>query len=235
MTQKHVESYIETLHRLGGYYKCPYVHGRRAGPLVGYADRYDDKHQWVGEEYINFAKAEEDGNLLGSIARRMAGFPELLRRDEYEGFCGAPEGGKALAAVLAVLLGKRYIFPDKKGIVPETDTSRELSLFSFDRHRPKQGGGWWIVEDVCNNFSTAKNIIELIEGYEAKVKGIICFFNRSLTVDKEFSEWPGVSFPVHSLIHQGILRYKQDDPFVAEDVQKGNIVWKPKFEWDRLA
>lgn len=28
--------------------------------------------------------------------------------------------------------------------------------------------------------------------------------------------------------------YQQEDPLVVEDIQKGNVVWKPKDEWPRL-
>ena len=68
---------------------------------------------------------------------------------------------------------------------------------------------------------------------------ILCFLNRSLDVDDTYSF--GVEFkanpleiPVVSLVRKPIHEWRQDDPAVAEDVAAGNVVWKPKDDWDRL-
>src|SRR3989344_3668274 len=67
------DDHLETLRRCGGNYTCPKAEGRRFGPLVGYAGRYDasdgSKKQWVGEVYANFAMAEEYPHVLFHYAR----------------------------------------------------------------------------------------------------------------------------------------------------------------------
>jgi adenine/guanine phosphoribosyltransferase-like PRPP-binding protein len=151
------------------------------------------------------------------------------------GFCGAPEGGKALAVMLANYFGNQYIFPEKKVVTAATPNSREISKLVFDRHEPDEGDLWWITEDVCNNFSTTETMVNLIESFGARVVGVVCFLNRSLEVESEYRPSTGLVLPVVSLIRQKIDQYNQDDSAVAEDVRAGNVVWKPKNNWDKLA
>ena len=216
------ESPLELLGRCKGHYRCLKDNDKRITPLVGYTAKYDGEHQWVGEEYANFAKAERHGPVMQRVVGSILRIPRFLRTgsaiNSSTGFCGAPEGGKALASALANWSGKQYIFPEKKD-----------SELCFDRHEPESGEAWWIVEDVCNNFTTTKKMIDLIENYGASVIGIICFLNRSMEFDSEYLE-----LPVISLVRKPIQEYRQDDPFVKDDIAKGNIVWKPKLEWDRL-
>src|ERR1035437_7436938 len=103
--------------RCGGYYKCPKgPDGKRLGPLVGYSQRYDGKNQWVGDEYINFAMVERHASAREWVADELV--CRLLAKEEYPGeltrgagFCGAPEGGKALAVELSRMLYAQYICP----------------------------------------------------------------------------------------------------------------------------
>jgi adenine/guanine phosphoribosyltransferase-like PRPP-binding protein len=229
------EAPLDLLRRCEGYYQCPKdPDGKRLGPLVGYAAKYDNKHHWVGDEYANFAKAERHGPILHHIVDQMFASLQALTHAkslfQSTGFCGAPEGGKALANALASWSRKQYIFPEKKVLFAETRTSREVSELHFDRHEPKPRENWWIVEDVCNNFSTTKNMIELIENFGASVTGIICFLNRSPDVEDSY-----LDRPVISLVRKVIPQYRQGDPFVAEDVLQRNVIWKPKTEWSPLA
>jgi adenine/guanine phosphoribosyltransferase-like PRPP-binding protein len=228
------ENPLEFFGRCNGYYECRKdSDGTRLTPLVGYAGKYDGEHQWVGEVYANFAKAERHGPVLQTVANqilnipRMRGLSALINKSK--GFCGAPEGGKALANTLATWSGKQYIFPEKQVIQVKSSTSREISQLLFDRHEPEAGELWWIVEDVCNNFSTTGEMVHLIETYRAEVAGIICFLNRSLEYDESWG-----SLPIISLVRKPIPQYRQDDPFVKADIDAGNVVWKPKIEWDRL-
>lgn len=225
---------LKILEKCGGYYECPKdAAGKRIGPLVGYAGKYDDEHQWVGDVYANFAKAERHGPVLHSIAERLITEISAFKKfapDHITGFCGAPEGGKALANTLATWNRKQYIFPEKRVTAMKTERARQKDELYFDRHEPESGEYWWIVEDVCNNFSTTAEMIELIRHFGASVAGIVCFLNRSLEVENHY-----LDLPVISLVRKPISQYKQDDPLVAEDVRAGNVVWKPKIEWSRLA
>lgn len=235
------EDALGLLRRCGGYYRCPKDEaGKRTGPLVGYAARYDGTHQYVGDEYVNFAKAEMHGPVLWEFARRIHGrLGEYVgrtidaSRDPCVGFCGAPEGGKALAVALATCKGFQYIFPEKRVFAPKTRFSREMSEMFFNRHQPSPGFEYWIVEDVCNNFSTTREIADLIKRSGASVAGVLCFLNRSTMSNQEIKSQLGL--PVVSIVRKRIPEYEQGDPYVAEDILAGNVVWKPKNEWARLA
>ncbi|MEK7644987.1 MAG: hypothetical protein AAB391_01505 [Patescibacteria group bacterium] len=245
-----IQNPLDLLRRCGGYYKCPKdPGGKRLGPLVGYAGRYEaEKLQYVGDEYVNFAKAERHAPILKHLAGQL--ISDIWDRDlgptlkVSAGFIGAPEGGKALACALAQAAGRiddeymrQYIFPEKVITAVATPNSREVSKLVFDRHEPEAGEFWWITEDVCNNFSTTAELVALIESHGAHVAGILCFLNRSLDVEKEFSPRVGLTLPVIPLVRQRIMQYQQDDVFVAADVAARNVVWKPKKreEWQKLA
>lgn len=219
-----------------GWYECPRdPNGKRLGPLVGYAGRDEKERQFVGDAYANFAMAERQGNILRHFAVQL--YYKLIEHPAWTtstGFCGMPEGGRALATALAIRSGREFIFPEKKVTALATPTSREASKLVFARHEPGKGNSWWIVEDVCNNFSTTAKAVALIEEGGAKVAGIACFLNRSLEVDAEYTVRPGLVLPVIALVRQPIAEYKQDDPRVAADIQAGNVVLKPKNEWPRL-
>ena len=211
--------------------------------MVGYAGRYDGpdgkKLQWVGEVYVNFAKAERLAPVLYHFASEIADKIPALPIQGIGGvgdvaFCGAPEGGKALAVHLARIFGVEYIFPEKRVVKAATETAREVSVMEFARHEPTPGSKVFIVEDVCNNFTATMELIELIKKNGATVVGIVCFLNRSLEVDDLFvGTMPAV--PVISLVRQLIMQWKQNDPAVASDVLANNVAWKPKHDWDRLA
>jgi len=223
--------YLQRVQALGGYYDCRKFDGKRCDPLVGYTARDEQNRQFVGETYINFAVVEEYPDDVNNIARDLM---PLHVSDHCDGYCGAPEGGKALAFALAAHARKRYIYPGAKVLVAATETSREISEMVFGRHKPGPGERWWIVEDVCNNFSTTSALVKLIESYGAEVVGIICFLNRSLKVDTVYTTDSGQELPVVALVFKPIPEYRQDDPEVAEDIKNGNVVWKPKDDWAKL-
>jgi adenine/guanine phosphoribosyltransferase-like PRPP-binding protein len=233
-----IQGGLDMLQRCGGYYSCPKdAQGKRRGPLVGYHGRDEQGRQYVGDIYANFAKAERHAPILHYMADRLfneaynAGLESVRGAT---GFCGAPEGGKALACALAQFAESQYIYPEKKITSLATDSSRELSKLVFDRHEPEAGEEWWIVEDVCNNFSTTTTLVELLESFGAKVAGVLCFLNRSLEIEDEFMVREGLILPVFSRVRQPIAQYRQDDPEVAEDVANGNVIWKPKNDWHHL-
>src|SRR5438105_1748153 len=96
------EDPLEILRRCGGYYECPKdVNGQRLGPLVGYAGPDQKGRQYVGDVYVNFAKAERHLPVLRYLAEtlaiRVGDRTRAAKLQRATGFCAAPEGGKALA------------------------------------------------------------------------------------------------------------------------------------------
>ena len=227
---------LETLQRLNGFYECPKdPSGRRLGPLVGYAGRDAYGRQFVGDIYANFARIEGRPQDLYSFARELAAL--LLGRDEVKNinvYCGAPEGGKTLAVLLTLLKLCRYIYPEKKILALATGAERERSKLFWGRHEIYPGDRVVIVEDVMNNFSTTTELVQLIETSGGEVVAITGLLNRSLTIGDTFTPGSHTPIPVVALLRKPIPEYTQDDPAVAEDVARGNVVWKPKTEWLRL-
>ena len=199
----------------GAFYEAPRdAQGRRTGPLVGYAGKDAEGRQYVGDIYVNFARAERRPALLQVFARRLL---DLARSrgidiDGVAGFIGAPEGGKAFAYQLALEAGKGYIYPEKKIIAAASATARESSDMVFSRHEPEPGERWFIVEDVCNNFSTTAKLVAEIEGYGASVAGILCFLNRSETVGQTYEPRPGQVLPVVAVVQQTLRAIRPGRP-----------------------
>jgi orotate phosphoribosyltransferase len=214
--------------------------GKRLGPLVGYAQKYDGVRQWVGDVYANFSKAEIYPRVLMAFARDIGNILIAnIGLDDFDVFCGAPIGGYSLSDALSMAVGTPVIKAEKRILKIGTGTSRDESKLVFNRHGVEPGDRVVIVEDVCNNFSTTNELISLITSSGGKVVAIVCFLNRSLTVDGLYVPVIGDGlpcYPVISLVRLPIQEYKQDDPVVAEDVAKGDVVWKPKKkeDWARL-
>lgn len=239
------DRHLETLVNCDGYYECPISPGtgERMGPLVGYAGTYDGpdgrKLQLVGDIYANFAKAEMYGNVLKWFADCLTlPLQKHIGIEAIDAFCGAPIGGYALATALSILNPWISVIKAEKKVVDlATPTSREKSKLAFGRHSIVKGARYVIVEDVCNNFSTTSELIGLITSLGGIVVGIACFLNRSLTVDDFYTVVDGVppwNIPVVSLVRKPINEWRQDDPAVADDIARHNVVWKPKDEWPRL-
>ncbi len=229
---------LDLMRRAGAFYECPKdAQGRRLGPLVGYAGRDADERQYVGDIYVNFAKAESRPRLLAVFSRQLATLLGERGIDPASaaGFCGAPEGGKAFAYQLALDGGQSYIYPEKKITAAASSASRETSELVFSRHEPEPGETWFIVEDVCNNFSTTAKLVALIESHGASVAGILCFLNRSSKIHETFEPRPGQVIPVVAVVQKPFDQHAQTEPEVASDVARGNVVWSPKKEWPRLA
>ena len=231
---------LELMRSVGAYYECPRSDtGARLGPLVGYAGRDHTGRQYVGDIYVNFAQAERHPALLAIFSGQLAdavrarGLDKLL--GSAKGFCGAPEGGKAFAYQLATDAGKHYIYPEKKVTALADPTRRETSDLVFSRHEPGPGESWFIVEDVCNNFSTTSALAALIESYGASVAGVLCFLNRSNVVTTSYEPREGLILPVVAVVQKPFGQFDQADPQVADDLGRSNVVWSPKRDWARLA
>lgn len=226
---------IATLHNCDGVYECPMAEdGSARGPLVGYAGQYADADEklknYVGFVYYNVAKGDQWAHIANhwaeSHASRLKGLsPNVL--------VAAPMGGISYMSVVKQVLGCRGIFVEKKVTEAAADGKREKSKLILGRYDIVPGDRVILVEDIVNNFSTTKQMVELVENAGGIVVAIACVINRS---DKEmYWEAPdGDPLPVVSLAHKPTPQYRQDDPAVARYIAEGNIVWKPKDKWDEL-
>lgn len=220
---------LEILRICGGYYSCPKdADGKRLGPLVGYAGKYGDSLQFVGDIYANFAAIEKFPPALRHVAVEISALISTTLKN-VDVFCGAPIGGYSLADALGLACDRQVVKAEKKIIKLATSTSREKSKLVFGRHEIRPDDKVVIVEDVCNNFSTTWELISLIEAAGGMVVDIVCFLNRSLAVNSDFE-----GIPVIPLVRLPILQYEQGDPEVLADIQNGNVVWKPKDQWPKL-
>lgn len=206
-------------------YVCPQDEsGNRLGPLVAYAGTYGtERLPYVGDVYVNMAVMERDMEFMSAHARYLLENKPGLRDADI--FCGAPEGGKTLAVLLARERNRRYVYPEYTA-----DKDARSKSFAMRRHDGAvRGKRVVIVEDVMNNFSTTAALISLLHEQGGEVIGITGMLNRSLTVTDSFG-----NVPVSAVVHRPIEEYRQDDPRVVHDVERGNIVMKPKHEWERL-
>ena len=229
---------LDPMREAGAFYAAPRgADGRRAGPLVGYAGKDAAGRQYVGDVYVNFARAERRPALLQLFARRLLALAAERGIDvgAAAGFVGAPEGGKAFAYQLALETGRGYIYPEKRVTAAASATGRESSELAFSRHEPEAGERWFIVEDVCNNFSTTAKLVAEVERHGAAVAGLLCFLNRSAAIGDSYEPRPGQPLPVVALVRKPFGQFAQDDAAVAEDMAALNVVWSPKKDWPRLA
>ncbi|NTW22839.1 phosphoribosyltransferase [Candidatus Falkowbacteria bacterium] len=234
-----VEGLDNTLKRCGGFYETPKdAEGKRLGPLVGYAGKYDvgdgSQAHYVGEIFFNCAKLEQWPFILDEYAEKLRRL-QLTGVNGYHSFpifLGMPMGGITFAQALARADSyARAIYAEKKVIEAETATQREQSILVFDRHTPEPGDHVIITEDVVNNFSTTSKAIKLILDAQAVPIAIACIKNRSELTEYEYE---GIRLPVLSFDHSPAKQYRQDDPYVAADIAAGNIVWKPKNSWEKI-
>lgn len=238
LTEKFGNDILEILRILNGYYECPKdKEGKRLGPLVGYAGKYDGidgkKYQYVGDVYANFAVAEQYPQLMHFFATRLCDKARSVTMVEADIFVGPAMGGISLATMLALVTGKRFAYIEKTITALATETMREQSELALIRHMIHPGEKVVIVEDVLNNFSTTKKTIKVIEDAGGEVIAILGGLNRSLTISKSF-KYNDREIPVHALVVKPITEYKQADHEVILDITNGNVVWKPKNEWSKL-
>jgi adenine/guanine phosphoribosyltransferase-like PRPP-binding protein len=207
--------------------------GKAWGPLVGYAGQYETDDgkllNYVGFVYYNVGKGDQWPHIAGHWARShmqsLASFdPDLI--------VAAPMGGISYMSVLKQRLGCRGIFVEKKVIESAKDGKREKSKLVLGRYDVSPGDRIILIEDAVNNFSTTKQMVELVEAAGGTVRAIACVINRS---DKTtYWDAPHDPLPVISLQHKPTPQYKQDDPAVAKYIAAGNIIMKPKDRWDEL-
>lgn len=231
------EELLSRWRELNGIYICPKdEQGNRLGPLVGYAGTYKDERgkdlAYVGDVYANFARVETDPFTCPLWARFLA--TSVRHRGYRPTLCiGAPMGGIVLATHLSNWLEVRIAFAEKKVMAVAAGADREKSKLVIARHDVWPSDNVIIVEDVCNNFSTTDEMIELVHDHGATVVGIACALNRSSRKSYWVSNY-GADIPIISLIHMELPEYQQDDPAVAVDMLRGNYVAKPKQSWSDL-
>lgn len=232
-----IVSPFDVLMEEGGWYECPKdSQGKRLGPLVGYTKRDELGGQLVGEKYVNFAKIEKNIVVVHYLAMLLKNKIPKSLLSSCDIICGIPEGGKTLATMLAFVCYKNFKYPDKK-MTPSImrPWERDESIFTFGRHKIRQGSRVILVEDVTNSFTSVQKVLEQIDKNKSFVTAIVTFFNRSTEWnDSYYSKADGCCIPIISLIRRKIRQYSQDDPFVSDDVKKGNVVWDPKNNWRRL-
>ncbi|MBU1039126.1 phosphoribosyltransferase [Patescibacteria group bacterium] len=225
---------LGVLDACGGLYICPKDEsGKRLGPLVGYAGTYTEGKQYVGDIYANFAKAEEYVDIINYWALAMSSDEEKdLLLSSASVFIGLPEGGKSFAMALSSQPGHsgRYIYLEKVVTAVKTETEREKSKLVFNRHDIIPGDKIVLVEDLQNNFSTTGKAIDQVISVGGEVIALASIMNRSPFVDTVFT-WNNKEYPVLTLLRRPYPEYEQTDSYVAEDVQKGNVIWKPKNDW----
>lgn len=231
----HLEDSFEILKTVGGWYQCSKDSLGRMSPLVGYTKRDQFGKQFVGEEYVNFAKIEENIDIVHHLALllRTKISKDLLSSCDI--ICGIPEGGKILGAMLAFVCCKKFKYPDKKLIPSKIPGERDETIFTFGRHKIRPGEKVILVEDVTSSFTSVQKVIEEIDKKGGFVTAIVTFFNRSMIWDDLYYSRPDERCePIISLIRKRIPQYPQDNPFVLDDIKKGNVVWDPKNNWGQL-
>lgn len=238
LLSRHGGSITDTLRALEGYYVCPKdASGKRLGPLVAYTAIYSPGKHWVGDAYLNFAKIEHYPVMTKIFSSLLAYKIRDVRGLEINVILGAPEGGKSVAEMTALNLGARYVYPEKVVTKAKTETLREEFYWKWGRHDEHifPGDRVAIGEDLMNNFATTMEQLKLVWACKADPVCLIGWFNRSIKYrDRYFYDECGNFLPIVTLEGEPLDQYRQDDPFVAEDVAAGNIVMKPKHDWPRL-
>lgn len=229
------KSAIQVLKSCDGFYESPRDQtGKILGPIVAYAGKYKmadgQKKQWVGPEYFNFSKVEQNPDARNYFARILVSCSFEYFYKPPDLIVGMPMGGILLASDIGRLLRSRTIFAEKK-IIALADSAKglkETSELIIERHEIRSGDRVGIVDDVCNNFSTTEKAIELIKRAGGEFLCIFCAIDRSV-------ETKGLSkYPILSASRRPSEQYRQDDPVVADLIAEGKIVWKPKQQWEAL-
>ncbi|KKP89938.1 MAG: hypothetical protein US57_C0021G0010 [Candidatus Moranbacteria bacterium GW2011_GWC2_37_73] len=223
------ENLLELGKRCDAVYVCPKIGSQRMGPLVVYAGTDDRGRNYVGDIYFNFRRIES--HLKAVEAYAEAAHQKLRDQhllDMFDTICGLPNGGRTFGQELARVIGKRFVYPDKKPKPTEAGKKQEytwdLSQFDFER-----GERVAMAEDVFNNFKNTDINTEEIEVTGAKVVLLVGALNRSLIYDTSYK-----GLPVVASIREPYPEYEQDDPAVVVDIVAGNLELEVKKNWPRL-
>lgn len=233
---------LELLRRCGGYYKCPKdKEGKRLGKLVVYAGTYEGGTlHFVGDEYANYAGMEQEPLANFNIAERLAPLvaPAI---GENTVICGVPTGGILLGPFLALALAKlgkqvRFVALEKTNI--RQSGGLEISHTTYDlkaeRHSLIPGETVVLVEDIVNNATNTNKAVLAVKNAGCEVALLACFLNRSVMFENFLTLPGGQRLEITSLMRRKIPQFRQDDPFVADDVRIGNVCSHVKPEWSAL-
>ena len=221
---------FKALEKFGGVYQCPKdLSGKRRGPLVACGGTYAKNNQrlaYVGETYYCFAQAMQYPYLVDHWARRLS---DKISQDfnicDEDVYLGLPLQGACLAQSLA--RNSKYT-----RAVQVERPGGEFASLQVKSYQVFWGDQAIIVEDIGNSFRTAEEVITQIEAMGAKAKAIVCVCTRS---HKTCFHLPGGrEIPIISLARKEIPQYQQDDPYVAKDVEIGNVIWEPEKNWGAL-
>ncbi|MBI4363412.1 MAG: hypothetical protein HY545_01025 [Candidatus Doudnabacteria bacterium] len=208
---------------LGAYYKCPVSSERiRLGQLVAYTAVYptdDGEKNFVGEEYFNFAKADEFPNVYEAWAFELVQceLPSYRPRTVL----GLPTSGSVFGREVARIGSWRSVSAEKIVTNHARPGVRESSRLELRRHDLTANERIAIAEDIVHHFATTKKAIDLVRECRALPVAIVCVVNGS-----GLSEYGGV--PVISLLDHPLQSFRQDDPAVVTDVEAGRVVFQPK-------
>lgn len=221
--------FLRTLENCQGFYACPVgADGKLFGPAVGYTGEYDagdgTKKKRVGLVYYNFSQADQWPAVLSFFAREM-NRRLTVKNMVPDVVVGAPWAGIKFSQEVACLLGCRHIFAEKKG------DDIILGRYEGDIN---PGDIVAIGEELVNNASTTSKLVSLIEKNGGHVVCIFCAINRSSPFKETFWAPPNDPVPIIGVIERETPQYRQDDPVVAEAIAAGNIIWKPKYAWEKM-
>lgn len=223
------EELLELGKNHGAVYVCPKDGSVRKGPLVAYAGKDGQGRNLVGDIYFNFRKIEQYPEVVRSFA--IAAYSKLGEQcllSSLDTICGIPNGGRTFGQMLALVAGKRFVYPDKKPKPTEPGKKQEydwdLSQFDF-----APGERVAVAEDVFNNFQNTDQTLGAIRGTGAQVVLLVGALNRSPIHDRAYG-----GIPVIASIRKAYPEYTQDDPEVVADIAAGNLELEVKKNWARL-
>lgn len=236
---------IEILQQCGGYYCCPKnKYGERLGPLVELPGIYktpdgEIKH-FVSDVYYNLAIIEQYPcifiNYAAKIAEKLADTEAINLFDKPNATFGIPMNGIIFAHSLAIRLKCKIIFCEKKITQVATTENSEKSIFVLERHKHGVSINDRIIVVLDTYNLSLLSIIDettnIIRKLSAEVVVIVCILNTSSQTVYETKL--GVKIPIISLINKPLERYRQDDPRVAKDIDKGNLILNPENNWFKL-
>lgn len=241
------EDLMDLSKRHNALYLCPHVDAVRKGPLVVYAGKYagpdGQSLNYVGEDYFNFRRLERHLSVVSAFAQ--VAFTKLVASgllDTFDTICGIPNGGRTFGQELARISGKEFVYPEKEPIPTESGMKQEFA-WNLNQFEFRPGERVAIVEDVVNNCQNTDSTLALVNGTGAQAVLMICAFNRSPKYQKVYTpiHTDGMAgdvidseIPIIASINKVINEYRQDDPFVLEDMLAGNIEFEVKKNWSRL-
>lgn len=222
-------------------YQCPKdpETGKRLGPLVPYAGKDARGRNLVGDDYFNFAKIEEQPQVLDFFATKIArliAFSDVLCRATT--IVGIPDGGRSLGQAVARFANRRFVYPVKVPRPKLPGATKDEFNFVFTRIELSEDDFVIVCDDVHNNFQNTGIVLDEIKATGAKVIGLCSALNCSMTFDHHYlqaNSGPGaVSIPIATAIRRAIPEFDQDDPAVIDDIRSGNLEPHVKANWERL-